>query len=42
MDGCEGFILNDIKNEIRQGRDVTHVLNVTISRQGRKGQAIGS
>jgi hypothetical protein len=39
MDGCQGFILNEIKNEIRQGRNVTHVLNVTISWQGEAGTA---
>jgi hypothetical protein len=37
MDGCQSFILNDIKNEMRQGRNVTHVLNVKISRQGEAG-----
>jgi len=37
MDGRQSFVLNDIKNEIRQGRDVTHVLNVKVSRQGEEG-----
>ena len=37
MDGCQDFILNEIKNEIRQGRDVTHVLNVKTSRTGQEG-----
>jgi hypothetical protein len=40
MGGCQGFILNDIKNEIRQGRVVTHVLNVTISRWGEEGTGV--
>ena len=37
MNGRQSFVLNDIKNEIRQGRDVTHVLNVKVSKQGEEG-----
>ena len=34
MDGRQSFFLNDIKNHIRQGGNVTHILNVKVSRQG--------
>ena len=37
MNGRQSFVMNEIKDEIRQGRDVTHVLNVKISRQGEEG-----
>ena len=37
MNGRQSFVVNDIKNEILQGRDVTHVLNVKVSRQGAEG-----
>jgi hypothetical protein len=34
MDGRQSFLLNDIKNHIRLGGNVTHILNVKVSRQG--------
>lgn len=33
MNGQQSFLLNDIKNHIRQGGNVTHILNVKVSNQ---------
>ncbi|KAJ3400718.1 hypothetical protein HDV05_000948, partial [Chytridiales sp. JEL 0842] len=33
MDGRQSFLLNDIKNVLRNGGNVTHILNVELSRQ---------
>ena len=33
MNGQQSFLLNEIKNEIRNGRNVTHILNVKVSNQ---------
>jgi hypothetical protein len=33
MDGRQSFLLNDIKQHIRQGGNVSHILNVKVSRQ---------
>ena len=33
MNGRQSFLLNDIKNHIRQGGNVTHILNVEVSCQ---------
>ena len=33
MDGKQSFLLNDIKTEIENGGNVTHILNVKISNQ---------
>jgi hypothetical protein len=34
MDGRQSFLPNDIKHHIRRGGNVTHILNVKVSRQG--------
>ena len=34
MNGRQSFLLNDIKQHIQSGGNVTHILNVKISRQG--------
>ncbi len=33
MDGKQSFLLNDIKQHVRNGGNVTHILNVKVSRQ---------
>lgn len=33
MTGQQSFLLNDIKNHLRHGGNVTHILNVKVSRQ---------
>ena len=35
MSGRQSFLLNDIKQELRNGGNVTHILNVKVSRQRR-------
>ena len=33
MNGKQSFLLNDIKNHVHNGGNVTHILNVTVSNQ---------
>jgi hypothetical protein len=34
MNGCQSFIVHDIRNEMLEGREVTHILNVKVWNPG--------